>query len=218
MIISSLLWNFEFCQDKSGHQGSLTSTFDALSECVNWFLIGLLQFSPNWSHMASHGLSLLGLNVIAYNSETTRNWQFKHWFSDFRCNIACFKLKFLARGCNRPSKTSIWLRNLYLQFIQQLSTYKMKVERPPWLCLHSSFLEIGSLKRIVSGEIGTKNSVMILIISNRSCWRDNYVVMITLLGNFMLYFIDGVVCLLKSLSEVNKEFIFQQRKSFSKHK
>ena len=48
---------------------------------------------------------------MAYISEATRNWHIQHSFYDFRCNVASFECKnnFLARGCNRSSKISIWL-------------------------------------------------------------------------------------------------------------
>ena len=87
------------------------SAFDELSESVNVSLIEFLQFWPNMSHMFSHGPNLICLNLMIYILEVTSNEHVQHRFSNLRCNMASFKCtnNLLTRGCNRFSKTRIWL-------------------------------------------------------------------------------------------------------------
>ena len=84
------------------------SAFNALSVCVSWFLIELLEFLPDLDHMAPHGLNPRDLiDLMAHISKSTRNWHVQNWFSHCRCNVASFKYKinFLPRGCKRSSKS-----------------------------------------------------------------------------------------------------------------
>ena len=60
------------------HSNKGTVVLNVLPECVNWFLIGLLKFSPNLNHMVSHGLGLPGLDLMACITEATRNWHIEH--------------------------------------------------------------------------------------------------------------------------------------------
>ena len=78
---------------------NIWSVFNALSVCVTWFLIQILQFLPNIKHMVSHGLNPLGLRFNGLYFKATRNWHVKHWFSHCRRNVASFKCKnnFLTR-------------------------------------------------------------------------------------------------------------------------
>ena len=84
------------------------ATFDTLTECVNWFLIELLQFSPNWTNtvIVSQGLSPFALNLMAFISKATSNCHVQQWFPDCRCNIVSFKCQnnCLTMGYNRSSK------------------------------------------------------------------------------------------------------------------
>ena len=90
-------------------------TFDALSECVNWYLTGLLQFSPNLSHIVSQGLFSSSLNLMTNVPEASMKWNVQKWFSDARCDIVSFKCtnNFLTRECNRSSKKVFGSRTIF---------------------------------------------------------------------------------------------------------
>ena len=69
------------------------SVFNALSVCVSWFLIKLLQFLPNLNHMVSHGLNPLSLRFNDLYFRSYQELARPTLIFDCRCNVASFKCK-----------------------------------------------------------------------------------------------------------------------------
>ena len=63
------------------------SAVNALSVYVSFFLIQLLQFSPNLNHVVSDGMNPIGLRFNGLYFKATRNWHIRHWFSHCKCNV-----------------------------------------------------------------------------------------------------------------------------------
>ena len=125
------------------------SAFNALSVCVSWFLIELLQFLPNLNHMFSYGLNSLGLNLKAYISKATRNRHIQHWFSHCRCNVASFKSKhnFLTKWCNRSPKKIFGFRTVMPDSWEALLLL-CKI----YICFYANVLSVYYINRLLTSD------------------------------------------------------------------